>query len=156
VLELEEGFADGGDVLVTPGQVFIGLSARTDEAGAECLQWLLRSLGLTGKVVDVPAGTLHLKTDCSLVDEDTVLASAALATSGLFDGYRVLRVPEEERAACNAIRVNDTVLMRAGCPRTQEMLTRHGLRVVALPTAEIAKIDAGLSCMSLRWSAANR
>jgi len=31
------------------------------------------------------------------------------------------------------------------------MLVQHGLKVTALPTREIAKIDAGLSCMSLRW-----
>src|SRR5690242_10802497 len=31
VLALSEGFADGGDILVTPGRVFIGLSARTNE-----------------------------------------------------------------------------------------------------------------------------
>ena len=31
---LGDGFADGGDILVTPGRVLIGLSARTNEAGA--------------------------------------------------------------------------------------------------------------------------
>jgi dimethylargininase len=41
--------------------------------------------------------------------------------------------------------------MRTGCPRTHEMLVAHGLDVVTLSTDEIAKVDAGLSCMSLRW-----
>jgi dimethylargininase len=151
VLTLPEGHADGGDILVTPGRVLIGLSARTDERGAASLRELLASIGFTSDVVRVPAGTLHLKTDCSLLDEETILATATLASSKLLDGYRVLVVPDDERHATNAIRVNDVVLMRAGCPRTQEMLVKHGLDVVALPTDEIAKIDAGLSCMSLRW-----
>jgi dimethylargininase len=153
VLRLEAGHADGGDILVTPGRVLIGLSARTDETGAAALGRALASIGLASEVVRVPAGTLHLKTDCSLLDEDTILASRALADSGLLGSHRVLVVPEDEGRATNAIRVNDVVLMRAGCPCTQELLVRHGFDVVALPTDEIAKIDAGLSCMSLRWFA---
>jgi dimethylargininase len=153
VLRLPEGYADGGDILVTPRRVLIGLSSRTDATGAAALQKLLRSIDLESDVVRVPAGTLHLKTDCSLIDEETILASSELAKSGLLDGYRLLTPPDDERHACNAIRVNDVVLMRAGCPRTQEMLVSRGFEVVALPTAHIARIDAGLSCMSLRWFA---
>jgi dimethylargininase len=149
VLHLKDGFADGGDILVTPREVLIGLSARTDTAGAAGLQALLRSLGFASRVVNVPAGTLHLKTDCSLIDEETLLATESLAASGLLEGYRILIAPE--RAATNAVRINDQVLMRAGCPRTLELLSQHGVNAVPLPTDEIAKIDAGLSCMSLRW-----
>jgi dimethylargininase len=151
LLKLGDGFADGGDVLVTPGRVFIGLSARTDAAGAAALSRVLNEIGMNAEVIDVPPGTLHLKTDCALVDEETILATEALAHSGLFGGYRVLVAPAAERHACNALRVNDVVFVRAGCPRTSEMLAAQGLNVVALPVSEIAKIDAGLSCMSLRW-----
>jgi dimethylargininase len=151
VLELAYGCADGGDVLVTPDKVLIGLSARTDRVGAAALRAVLASIGLASEVVPVPATVLHLKSAAALIDEETVLATAELAACGLFAGYRVLVVPDEERAAANALRVNDTVLVRAGCPRTQEMLVRHGSRVSPLSVTEIAKIDAGLSCMSLRW-----
>ncbi len=151
VMTLAEGFADGGDVLVTPREVLIGLSARTDVAGAAALRRLLASIGLAARVVAVPDGTLHLKTDCSLIDEETLLATESLASSGLLADYRLLVVADEEKAATNSLRVNDRVLIRAGCPRSQEMLTRHGVNVVPLPVSEIAKIDAGLSCMSLRW-----
>jgi dimethylargininase len=149
VLRLDSGHADGGDILVTPRCVLIGLSARTDATGAAALGKLLASIGLASHVVRVPHGTLHLKTDCSLLDAETMLATRPLADSGLLDGFRTLVVPDEERHATNAIRVNDVVLLRAGCPCTQEMLAAHGLDVVTLPTNEIAKIDAGLSCMSI-------
>jgi dimethylargininase len=151
VLHLNEGFADGGDILVTPGRVLIGLSARTNEAGAADLHELLGSIGLASEVVQVPPGTLHLKTDCSLIDEETVLATGTLAKSGVLDGFRILIVPEEERSATNALRVNDVLFIKAGCPRTQDLLATHGLKVLPLPVSEIARIDAGLSCMSLRW-----
>lgn len=151
VLKLGDGFADGGDILVTPDRVFIGLSARTDQSGAAALKLVLNAIDLESEIVTVPPGTLHLKTDCALVDEETILATEGLAGSGLLGQYRLLVAPAEERHACNALRVNDVVFVRAGCPRTFEMLARHGLNVIALPVAEIAKIDAGLSCMSLRW-----
>jgi dimethylargininase len=149
--EITEGFADGGDVLVTPREILIGLSARTNAAGAAELQKHLHGFDFPSRVVAVPRGTLHLKTDCCLIDEETLLATSAVAESGILKGYRVLTVPEEERPATNAIRVNHRVLMRAGCPRTADLLSRHGAEVVPLPTDEIAKLDAGLSCLSLRW-----
>ena len=131
VLQLADGFADGGDILVTPSRVLIGLSARTNEVGAAALLGLLESIGLAGKVVQVPRGTLHLKTDCSLIDEETILATEELAGSGLFEGFRVLIVPSDERHATNALRINDVVFIRAGCPRTLDMLVKHGLKVIA-------------------------
>ena len=151
VLQLSDGFADGGDILVTPSRVLMGLSARTNEVGAAGLHELLKSIGLPSQVVHVPRGTLHLKSDCSLIDEETVLATDELAKSGVLDGFRILVVPKDERSAANALRVNDVVFIRAGCPRTLDMLVTHGLKVIPLPVSEIAKIDAGLSCMSLRW-----
>jgi len=151
LLRLTDGHADGGDILVTQDAVFIGLSARTDAQGAAALQSLLDSIGRPSRVVRTPATTLHLKSDCSLVDEETVLATEELAHSGLFEGFRTLTVPPDERAAANAVRVNDVILISAGFPRTADLLAAHGVEVVALPVSEIARIDAGLSCMSLRW-----
>ncbi len=102
-------------------------------------------------VVQTPSGVLHLKSDCSLLDEDTVLATARLAASGVFEGFHVVTVPSGEEGAANAVRINDRVLISDAFPRTADLLTRSGYRIDPLPTREIAKIDAGLSCMSLRW-----
>jgi len=151
VLQLEQGYADGGDILVTPGRVLIGLSARTNQAGAATLQILLASIGRSSEVVETPHNTLHLKSDCSLVDEETVLATRELASSGTLQGLRTLVVPEEERSAANALRVNDVLFVAAGYPRTLDMLAKHGVAVVPIRVSEIARLDAGLSCMSLRW-----
>ncbi|MBU6156962.1 MAG: dimethylarginine dimethylaminohydrolase [Alphaproteobacteria bacterium] len=151
VLALEEGHADGGDILTTSDSVMIGRSARTDAVGAAALVRLLATFGRRGVVVDTPPGVLHFKTDCALVDGGTVLATARLASSGVFKGMRVLVVPEGEEAAANALRINDRVFVGEGYPRTADLLTRAGLRVVTLPVQQIGLIDAGLSCMSLRW-----
>jgi dimethylargininase len=151
VLVLESGFVDGGDVLATPHGVFIGVSARTTAEGARALAAELGKLGLRGIVVPTPRDVLHLKSDCSLLDDDTVLATPRLAATGIFDEFRVVRVPKGEENAANAVRVNDRLLISQGYPRTADVLGRHGFKTVPLDTREVAKVDAGLSCMLLRW-----
>jgi dimethylargininase len=151
VLRLERGFADGGDVLTTPRGVFIGRSARTDRDGAEALVALLGEIGLEGIPVATPEGVLHLKSDCAILDGETILITRRLAAPGGFGGFRLIEVAEGEEGAANAIAVNGRVLMSAQYPRTIEIVMREGYRVEALDTREIARVDAGLSCMSLRW-----
>jgi dimethylargininase len=153
VLRMQEGFADGGDMLLTPSGMLIGLSSRTNQTGATELAGLLQQLGISSRIVEAPAGRLHLKSDCSLIAEDVVLCTAGLAASGIFDGYRELVVPENERRAANALRLNDTVLIGEEFPQTVEMLRREGYTVKTLRVNGIGKLDAGLSCMSLRWKA---
>ncbi|WOS64844.1 arginine deiminase family protein [Sinorhizobium fredii] len=151
VLDLPAGYADGGDVLTTRESVMIGLSARTDRAGAEALQSCLAKLGRKGEIVATPEGVLHFKTDCSLLDDETILSTGRLARSGVFEGFRQMIIPEGEEPAANALRVNDVVMVGSDFPRTIEMLDKAGYKVVPLKTTEIGRIDAGLSCMSLRW-----
>lgn len=153
VLRLEDGTAEGGDVLSTPRAVFIGASARTSVGGAAALVSLLAQLGWQGIVVNTPPGVLHLKSDCSLLDDETILCTGRLAAAEPFPGFRLLITPDGEEGAANALRIGDAVLLSEGYPRTAEMLAKAGYKVTALATGEIAKIDAGLSCMSLRWRA---
>jgi dimethylargininase len=145
------GFVDGGDILVTPEKMMIGLSARTDETGGNALAEVLRGLGRNAELVRTPPGVLHFKSDCSLLDEETVFSTTRLAASGMFQGMKVLQVPDGEEGAANALRINDTVLVSSAYPRTFELLAKQNYKVLPMPTDEISKIDAGLSCMSLRW-----
>lgn len=151
VLRMKEGLADGGDLLSTPEGVLIGLSRRTDQKGALELSELLRQLDISSQIVNTPVNTLHLKSDCSLINTDCVLCTAPLAASGLFDRYRTLIAPESESRAANALRLNDTLLVGEEFPQTAELLRASGYTVKQLPVANIGKLDAGLSCMSLRW-----
>lgn len=155
VLALADGFADGGDILTAPGGVMIGLSARTDRKGGEALIKILAKLGRRARLVDTPAGVLHFKTDCALIDDETVLATRRLSKSDFFKGLRVIETPEGEEAAANALRVNEALFVGARFKRTIDVLAREGFAIVPLPVDEIGKIDAGLSCMSLRWRSLN-
>ncbi|MDH7975050.1 arginine deiminase family protein [Sphingomonas sp. AR_OL41] len=148
---LGEGHADGGDVMVTPDIVMIGLSARTDAAGAVALSAALARLGRRAMMVVPPAGALHLKTIASLIDEETILTTPEGAASGLFSRFRQIVLAPDEAAAANAVRINDTLLLPAHHPRIADQLAGLGYHLVLLDTTHVARIDAGLSCMSLRW-----
>ena len=50
------GAVDGGDILCSDTEVMVGLSARTDRAGAEALATLVAPLGYRLRVLDTPPG----------------------------------------------------------------------------------------------------
>ena len=146
------GYVDGGDVLCTDDRVLLGLSARTSEQGAADLRPLVEALGYTLHVLQTPPDILHFKTESSLLDESTVLATPALAASGAFYGMTVIETAAGEDAAANAIRVNDFVFLSAGYPNTAKRLEDAGYTSKILNTSQAALVDGGLSCMSLRYS----
>lgn len=153
VLEIKgPGFIEGGDILVTEREILIGRSARTDAAGINELADLVTPWGHKVREVVTPPGVLHFKTDCSLLDGDTILSTERLAASGCFDGYRVIHTAAGEDAAANSIRFNDVVLVPAGFARTRAAILAAGFTVVDIGNSECAKLDGGMSCLSLRFT----
>jgi dimethylargininase len=146
------GFVDGGDILVTDSAVLVGLSARTDQAGFEALEALLRAWGYEVLCVETPGEVLHFKSDCCVLDSSTIMATSRLSDEQAFSPFRVLTVPAGEEPAANSIRVNDKLLVPAGFPQTADMLQREGFTVVEVPVTQASLLDGGLSCMSLRFS----
>ncbi|MFT6302088.1 MAG: dimethylargininase [Granulosicoccus sp.] len=146
------GHVEGGDILCTEKEVLVGLSARTDIPGVNALRTLLEQWGHTLRIVDTPKEILHFKTDCSLLDEETILCTKRLAATGCFNDYRVIHTAEGEEACANAIRFNELVIMPAGFSKTQELLEASGYSVRPVGNTEAAKLDGGMSCLSLRFS----
>jgi dimethylargininase len=155
-IEGVSSFIEGGDILTTEDAVLVGRSARTNAAGIEELSSILKhqfSRQYTVREVLTPKGILHFKTDCSLLDEHTILCTPRLRASGCFDvGYNVILTAPGEEACANAIRFNDVVLFPAGFPRTRDALVSAGYRVQEMEGTEFAKVDGGMSCLSLRFS----
>ncbi|WP_283178443.1 arginine deiminase family protein [Gemmobacter sp. 24YEA27] len=151
-IEGEDSFIEGGDVLMGETEILVGRSARTNEAGIAELARLVADWGQVVREVHTPPGVLHFKTDCSLMDAETVLATDRLAASGCFTGYKVIAVAEGEEASANAIRFNGIVLFPAGFPKTRDRLVAAGYEVVEIGNSECQKIDGGMSCLSLRFT----
>lgn len=146
------GNVDGGDILLTDTEALIGLSERTDQAGFDALSPILQKHGFAPRIVNTPKGVLHFKSDCSLLDGQTIFSTKVLADSDCFENYKIILTPKGEEAAANLIRVNDYVIMRTGFPRTKSLLEENGYKILAIDAEEAAKVDGGLSCMSLRFA----
>ena len=152
VISGADSFIEAGDILTTETEVLVGRSARTNGAGIAELAEKVAAWGHVVREVFTPPGVLHFKTDCSLLDAETILSTERLDASGCFKGYRVIHTAAGEEACANAIRFNELVLMPAGFPRTRDKLVAAGYSVREIGNSECAKLDGGMSCLSLRFS----
>lgn len=145
----EPAVLDGGDVLRAGAVLFVGLSGRTDAAGAAVLAGLAARDGLEVRTLPVTAG-LHLKSAVTLVDERTVVLHAGAIDPGPFTaaGLDVLAV--DEPAGGNVLALGRRVLVSAAAPATAARLAARGLDVVRVDVSEFHKGDGALTCLSLR------
>lgn len=146
------GTLDGGDVCQAGNHFFIGLSNRTNEAGAQQLVELLAPLGYSSSFVDIRKidGLLHLKSGLAYLGDSRLAVTESLGKV-VFSGYELIRVHSKENYAANCIRVNDYVLVAGGYPTFAETLSELGYQTIALDMSEFQKMDGGLSCLSLRF-----
>lgn len=151
-IEGEGNFIEGGDILTTETEILVGRSARTNAGGVAELTRLVADWDHVVREVFTPPGVLHFKTDCSLLDAETILSTERLDASGCFKGYRVIHTAPGEEACANAIRFKDLVLFPAGFPRTRDKLVAAGYTLREVGNSECAKLDGGMSCLSLRFS----
>lgn len=144
------GALDGGDVMQIDQHFYIGLSGRTNFSGADQLIEILERHGMTGSTVPVTE-FLHLKTGVTQVADKTLLAAGEFISSPYFSDFRILSVPEEENGAANCIRINNNLLIAAGFPRMRSQLIDQGAKPIEVDISEFAKLDGGLTCLSLRF-----
>jgi len=147
------GTVDGGDVCEADDHFFIGISERTNEAGAIQLSRLLWDLDYSSELVDIRGveGILHLKSGIAYLGGNKLVVIEALADRERFSGYEMIKVHPSEEYGANCVAVNGTVLIAAGFPVLEKQLRDRGFKTVALEMSEFQKMDGGLSCLSLRF-----
>jgi dimethylargininase len=139
---------EGGDVLRAGCTLYVGLSPRTNAAGAAALRELAAPAGY--EVVEVALrDCLHLKTAATLLDDATVLANTRWIDPQIFRGREVVPVPPAEPWAANVLVVGRSVCASAAHTQTADLLARRGYDVRTLDVSEFVKAEAGLTCMSL-------
>ena len=151
IIFVESGFVEGGDILNINNHFIIGLSDRTNKLGAENLSIILKKLGATVQICKTPNDILHFKSECSIIDDDVILVSYKMAKLDyLKSNYHLIELPIGEEGASNSLRINDKLLLPDGFVKAEEILSKK-YNIIKINVDEISKIDAGLSCMSLRW-----
>ena len=147
------GTLDGGDVLVTPGRVFVGISGRTNAEGARQLAAHIAPFGFT--VRPVPVGRcLHLKSAVTQVTSAfrrkvQLLINPAWIDRGPFAGLHLFEIDPAEPAAANVLAVNGFVIAAEEHPRTRAMLEQRGFVVLPIPAGDPAKAEGGVTCCSV-------
>jgi dimethylargininase len=147
------GTVDGGDICQVNDHFLIGLSARTNEAGAAQLAAILARHEYTSATIDIRGhpSLLHLKSGIAYLGEGRFLIAPGFPpTNGLAHGD-LIEVAAGEIYAANAVRVNDELFIAAGFPKLAGTLDTLHYQVRALDMSEFAKMDGGLSCLSLRF-----
>ena len=144
------GTLDGGDIMRVENHFYIGLSARTNEAGAGQLANILNKYGYTVSKVKMEK-FLHLKSGLAYLENNNLLVAGEFIHHQEFEKFNRIIVREPEGYAANCIWVNDVVLVPLGFPKTKAAVERAGYNVLTVDVSEFRKLDGGLSCLSLRF-----
>jgi dimethylargininase len=146
----EPGTLEAGDVKMVGDHYYIGLSQRTNEAGAIQLIDVLESHGMTGSVIKLEK-VLHLKTGVSYLEKNNFVVAGEFITNPEFQKYNQLKIDDDESYAANCVWINDYVLVAKGFPKTREIIEESGYNILEVDVSEFQKLDGGLSCLSLRF-----
>jgi dimethylargininase len=136
---------DGGDVLKIGDRLYVGVGGRSTLTACRQLadQFPYRS------IIPVPiTKVLHLKSAVTALPDGTVIGYPPLLDDAT--GFeRFLPVPEE--AGSHVVVIDErTVLMASSAPRSRQLITDHGLSVVAVDISEFQKMEGCVTCLSVR------
>jgi len=145
---------DGGDVLVTPGVVFVGITGRTNADGARQLATILAPHRIQVVPVAV-AGCLHLKSAVTLLrasrfgGQATLLINPQWIDPADFAAFDLIEIDPSEPEAANVLRLGDRVLCAEAHTQTRRRLEAHGIPTLSVAAAELAKAEGGVTCGSI-------
>jgi dimethylargininase len=159
----EPAYADGGDRFwLDPQTVAIGLSWRTNRAGAAALARLLQPEGVHVEAYDLPAEhgpgyVLHLQSFISAITDELCVVFEPLAPVRFLQDLRergldLLPIDEDsyEAMGCNILAVRPGVVVVCdGAPVVRRELEARGVEVHAYEGSEVSlKGDGGPTCLT--------
>lgn len=144
------GTVDAGDIMMVGEHFFIGLSERTNEAGATQMIAHLRKHGYDGSTVRISEG-LHFKSSVSYLENNNIVVTGELCSKSELAHFSPITISTENAYSANSVWVNDKVLVPSGFPATSEKIKAAGYGTIELDVSEFQKLDGGLSCLSLRF-----
>ena len=143
---------EGGDVLRIGRTIYVGLSSRTNADGVEAFSSVLNPFGYHIVPVRVQA-SLHLKTACTAVGGDILVANPAWVDLNPFGKMRIVHVPEGEPWGANLLTVGETLCIPNGFPRTLALIELFASKIATVDISEFRKAEGGLTCLSLIFEA---
>ncbi len=154
------GTFEGADVVwVDRDLCFLAEGLRTNRAGADQVEWMLREIGVADVVrVGLPYGAMHLDGLLNILDRDLAVVwprrtPFAVVATLRERGFRLIEV-EDEREAQECLPLNfvalapGEVLMPAGGERMQAAYEAAGVRCHTVEIGELIKAGGGVHCMT--------
>jgi dimethylargininase len=153
ILRMPKGATlDGGDVVFFDDRYLIGVSTRTNQAGAAFLTEQIREEGFDVELIDIPPSTLHLTTVCSSPREGTLVAAEGHLTPNQIDhlAEEILWVPNSDSYAANTIGYSgDRVIIADGYASTRQVMLDAGFSITTVDMDAIRQADGSLTCLSV-------
>ncbi|HMG14388.1 MAG TPA: arginine deiminase family protein [Saprospiraceae bacterium] len=142
------GTLEGGDVLRIDKQVYIGISARTNEDGINQVKEILHSLEYTVHPIKIK-GTLHLKSVVTYLGNNTIILAEGHLEDSVFSTYEKIITPMNEAYCANCLLINEKVLVPKGYPASKSLIEEKGFELIELDMSEFEKADGALTCKSI-------
>jgi dimethylargininase len=139
---------DGGDVLRIGRRLLVGVSSRSNAAGVFQLREAVQEYGYEVSAIQVD-GCLHLKSACTALSSDVVLANLDYIARDVLGDVTVIAVDPAEPRAANTLTLGGVTLVSTSYPRTEARLRALGIRTRSIDVSELEKAESGLTCMSL-------
>uniref|UniRef100_A0A672KYZ3 Dimethylarginine dimethylaminohydrolase 1 n=1 Tax=Sinocyclocheilus grahami TaxID=75366 RepID=A0A672KYZ3_SINGR len=149
----ESATLDGGDVLFTGREFFVGLSKRTNQRGAEILADAFKDYAVSTVPVQ---DALHLKSFCSMAGPGLIAIGSSEAAQKALKimqqmsdhKYDKLTLPDDSAANCiHYLSINNISHKKTQFHDVFEKLKDHML--IPVTNQEKAKVDGGLTCCSV-------
>jgi len=141
---------DAGDIMMVDRHFYIGLSERTNEAGAVQMIEHLRRHDFDGSSIAISEG-LHFKSSISYLENNNIVVTGELCNKPALAAFNAVVIPEADAYSANSVWINDHVLVPTGFAQTAGAIAALGYHVIELDVSEFRKLDGGLSCLSLRF-----
>jgi N-dimethylarginine dimethylaminohydrolase len=159
VARLDAGHIEGGDVMLAPGRVLVGLGEATNEAGVASLTAALARAGSTREVVPLrfnSPGVIHLDTKFNLVAPDLAVISRhsfeEKSLRWLEQNFRLIDATAKETRAIhiNTFGIgNGQVVMDRRAERLASELRNNGLNPILLDYSEITCLPGSFRCTTM-------
>lgn len=148
----KEATVDGGDILFMGNYVYIGISYRTNYAGAEQLKSRLLEINPSLSIHFIPfEGVLHLKSGLTALGPDLLLGSPDIKLHHPLPAGHITWLPREEAHAANVLVANGAALIFNNSPAAHAIAHHAGLKPITLDISEFRKMDGSFTCLSLLW-----
>ena len=159
VITLESGRIEGGDVMLAPGRVLVGLGEASDLEGVRALRAALETIGSEREVVPLQfrvPGVIHLDTKFNLVAPNLGIISRESfepeSLRWLEKNFELIDATSEETGG---LQINTfgigygRVIMDCRAQRLADELVRHGLEPLLLDYSEITQLPGSFRCTTL-------